>query len=134
LEDEMDQSTIKDLSYLLAVIAMTGVLIWGLKHVSRELGRVNPSTQRTLMAEALSEKEGTQSGSDEKTSFSRVSGALGAIGIAATFVGIGYWALHGLFFGSASDLGKISSLSTYFLAGSALFIPYAFNRISEIFK
>lgn len=126
----MDQSVIKDLSYLLAVVAMTGVLIWGLKHVSRELGTVNPSTQRTLMADALSERAGV----DEKTSFSRVSGALGAVGIAATFVGIGYWALHGLFFGSSSDLGKISSLSTYFLSGSALFIPYAFNRISEVFK
>ncbi|CUH40181.1 hypothetical protein JSE7799_02911 [Jannaschia seosinensis] len=130
----MDQSTIRDLSYLLAVIAMTGVLIWGLKHVSRELGRVNPTTNRTLMAEALSEKEGTEAGVDEDTSFSRVSGALGAIGIAATFVGIGYWALHGLFFGTEANLEKISSLSTYFLAGSALFIPYGFNKISKIFN
>lgn len=130
----MEPSTIRDLSYLLAVIAMTGVLVWGLKQVSRELGRVNPKTQRTFMAEALSEKEGAPAGVDEKSSFSRVSGALGAIGIAATFVGIGYWALHGLFFESADNLGKISSLSTYFLSGSALFIPYAFNRLSDIFK
>ena len=130
----MEPSTIQSLSYLLAVIAMTGVLIWGLKHVSRELGRVNPTTHRTLMAEALSEKESTGEKADEQTSFSRVAGALGAVGIAATFVGIGYWALHGLFFGTTAELGKISSLSTYFLSGSALFIPYAFNKISEIFK
>ena len=130
----MEPSTIQNLSYLLAVIAMTSVLIWGLKHVSRELGRVNPTTHRTLMAEALSEKDANGNEADEQTSFSRVSGALGAVGIAATFVGIGYWALHGLFFSTSSDLGKISSLSTYFLSGSALFLPYAFNTISGIFR
>jgi hypothetical protein len=89
------------------------------------------------MAKVLSEKVRSDSGlrdagAAEPPSFSRVAGALGAVGIAATFVGIGYWALHELYFGD--NLGKISDLSTYFLAGSALFIPYAFNSLSSIFK
>jgi hypothetical protein len=124
----MDSQMIASLSYLVAIITMTGVLIWGLKIVSRELSAVDPTTQRTQMAQALSEKD------TDKTSFSRVAGALGAVGIAANFVGIGYWALHGLFFGTSTDLSKISSLSTYFLAGSALFVPYAFRSLSDIFK
>ena len=129
---------ITNLSYFLSVVAMTGVLIWGLKHVSRELSRVvDPANQRTFMAEVLSEKRtlgasAPPAGTSEPPSFSRVAGALGAVGIAATFVGIGYWALHGLYFGGS--LNKISDLSTYFLAGSALFIPYAFNTISSVFK
>lgn len=65
-------------------------------------------------------------------SFSRVAGALGAVGLAATFVAIGYWVVYQFYFGT--DLDKITKLSTYFLAGSALFIPYGFNKLSSIFK
>lgn len=45
---------------------------------------------------------------------------------------IGYWVVYQLYFGT--DLDKITKLSTYLLAGSALFIPYGFNKLSSIFK
>lgn len=126
-------------SFFLSVASLTGVLIWGLKHVSRELGRVDPVTNRTFMADALSEKRvdadsgaGSGAPASEAPSFSRVAGSLGAVGLAATFVGIGYWALHALYFDG--DLTRISGLSTYFVAGSALFIPYGFNMLSSVFR
>lgn len=122
-------------SYVIAVVALTAVLIWGLRNVSRELSRKDPSGDKTFLAEALSEKNGASDALDDKPaepSFSRVAGALGAVGLAATVVAIGYWVVYQLYFGT--DLDKITKLSTYFLAGSALFIPYGFNKISSIFK
>jgi hypothetical protein len=41
--------------------------------------------------------------------------------------------LHTLFF-EIGNLTKIQGLATYFLAGSAMFLPYAFNQLSSIFK
>jgi hypothetical protein len=122
---------VANISYFLSVAALTGVLIWGLKHVSRELKRVG-CERANLYGKALSEKrvspaDAVPLGNPEAPSFSRVASSLGAVGLAAAFVGIGYWALHELFFGN--DLEKISGLSSYFLAGSALSIPCAFNTL-----
>ncbi len=128
-----------DVSYIVSVVAMTGVLVWGLKMLSRELGTVDAKTGLSYMAEALREKEPPRNarGDDgtvvsDRTSFSRVAGALGAVGLAAVFVGIGYWTLYQLHFGD--DLTKLSALSPYFMAGAALFVPYASNKLVSIFK
>ena len=132
-------------TYALAIFALSGVLIWGLKLLSRELQRPD-ANNKTLLARALSEKPaaapptapgagaaagGTQ---DQPGSFSRTAGAIGAVGIAATFVGIGYWIIFDLFADKGAELTKIGDLKYYFLAGSAMFLPYAFNQLSSIFK
>jgi hypothetical protein len=136
----MDHDTILNLTYGLAIIALSGVLVWGLKLISKELQSPGANS-KTLLANALSEKTprapGAPGAAGQNTpdgSFSRTAGAIGAVGIAATFIGIGYWAIYELFFGSAADLTKISDLKVYFLAGSAMFLPYAFNQLSAIFK
>jgi hypothetical protein len=41
--------------------------------------------------------------------------------------------LYSLFFAPA-DLAAVKDVRWYFLAGSALFFPYAFNKLSSIFK
>jgi hypothetical protein len=46
-------------------------------------------------------------------------------------LGVGYYMLWSLFTQQSVDL---SSIGTYFLSGSALFAPYAFNQLSSIFK
>lgn len=91
--------------------------------------------RQNVSAEALSEKTGDSDALDAlpgEASFSRVAGALGAVGLADTVVAIGYWVVYHLHF--CTDLDKITKLSTYFLSGSALFIPNCFNKFSWIFE
>lgn len=52
-------------------------------------------------------------------------------GLAVKALGVGYCMLGSLFTQQSVDL---SSIGTYFLSGSALFAPYAFNQLSSIFK
>jgi hypothetical protein len=131
------------ISYWLATAALTIVLVWGFRMLSKELQRPAGEDQRTLLRTALTEKTAAvpqqpqggqpQPPRSDQGSFSRLAGSIGAIGIAATFVGISYWVLHTLFF-DIGNLTKIEGLATYFLAGSAMFLPYAFNQLSSIFK
>jgi hypothetical protein len=139
----MNHDNVEYLTYILAIAALSGVLIWGLKLLSRELQKPAPNAAgKSLLAAALSEKS-VQGGAqgvvpvpaqDQPGSFSRLAGTIGAIGIAATFVGIGYWIIFDLFLNNGGDLTKIGDLKYYFLAGSAMFLPYAFNQLSSVFK
>lgn len=148
----MNHDTMEYLTYVVAIVALSGVLIWGLKLLSQELkkpvsnaaGNQN-AAGKSLLATALSEKNVQSApggapgaapvpGQDQPGSFSRLAGTIGAIGIAATFVGIGYWIIFDLFLNNGGDLTKIGDLKYYFLAGSAMFLPYAFNQLSSIFK
>jgi hypothetical protein len=81
--------------------------------------------------------EGDTSETPEKvypTSFSRLAGALGAMVLACFFWGLGnvifYFAFANI--GIVTQLG--SALGWYFLAGSALFAPYAFKQLGQIFN
>lgn len=70
-------------------------------------------------------------------SYAKVSGAIGSVAIAALFVGLGYYILFAMFTENAENFTldkKIDGLQTYFLAGAALFLPFAFEKLSEIFK
>ncbi|AOK17042.1 hypothetical protein WT26_14145 [Burkholderia cepacia] len=81
----------------------------------------------------LKEKAPDGSATDA-TSYSRVSGALGAIMIASFF-----WATGNLVLGLALSGDVISvktllgAVSVFFLIGSALFLPYAFNQLKTLF-
>jgi hypothetical protein len=81
----------------------------------------------------LKEKAPDGSATDA-TSYSRVSGALGAIMITSFF-----WATGNLVLGLAlsGDVTSVKTLlgavSVFFLIGSALFLPYAFNQLKTIF-
>ena len=125
-------------TYWLAVVAMSLVLVAGFRLLVKELQKPIDSTKangQTVLQKALSEKLSPDPGgtAPAEPSFSRVAGAIGALGIAAAFVGIGYWVLHALFFVEA-DIANIDGLRTYFLAGAAMFLPYAFNQLASIFK
>ncbi len=71
----------------------------------------------------------------DPTSYSRVSGLIGSVVMAAFFWAIGNVILYKAF--SADGIAEIStlltSLGTYFLAGSSLFVPYAFNQLKSAF-
>ncbi len=122
------------ISYLLAIAGLTSVLIWGLKKVSKVLDSKTDGV--SVMREGIDEEPGSAAKTSQpgKGSISRISaGAIGAVAIAATFVGIGYWAIYARFF-DPDDLAKFKDMGTYFLAGSAMFMPYAFNQLTEVFK
>ena len=79
-------------------------------------------------------------------SYSRVSGAVGSMVLAAMVGGLGYYILYAVFFnhcllsteltedGQKKIVDLFYSLRYYFLGASALFAPYAFNRLTTIFK
>jgi hypothetical protein len=71
----------------------------------------------------------------DPTSYSRVSGLIGSVVMAAFFWAIGNVILYKAFStaGIADIKTLLSSLGTYFLAGSSLFVPYAFNQLKSAF-
>jgi hypothetical protein len=129
----------------IATIVMTIVLLWGLKIISWALMQspkpiplkgegTAPAPPQPLATTILAESPDPDTG-DYKGSFSRTAGAFGAMGMAAALVGISYWVIFDLYEDSnGSSLGNLKNAGWYFLAGSALFAPYAFNQLSKIFN
>lgn len=92
---------------------------------------------RTFLQQSLSEKivaseAGRDGAPDEVGSFSRVAGAFGAIALAAAMIRVSYWLVYALFY--KEDLTVLKNAGWFFLSGSSLFAPYAFNQLSSIFK
>ena len=75
----------------------------------------------------LLEKDGPSAGS---VSFSRVAGTLGALTLASLFVATVFWAQYALY--SDASLDEAKKLWPVYLLGSALFAPYAFNRLAQL--
>jgi hypothetical protein len=68
------------------------------------------------------------------TSFSRVTGAIGAVVVASLF-----WVVSNIVIATAilspSDVGLIvNSSGKLFLVGAALFLPYAFNQLKSLLQ
>jgi len=86
-----------------------------------------------MIASALTEKNDPDNG----ISFSRVSGAIGSVGLAAFMSGLGLWvffALNSAPDGSASLVARLDELRVYLLGSAALFAPYAANQINGLFS
>ena len=116
----------------------TGVLIRGLGLITQALAVTPPvkdGAKPPLASTVLAETPppGDIDATDTKGSFSRTAGAIGAVGMAAVSIELGYWVLYALFF-DPQQLDKLKDTGLYFLAGSALFFPYAVNQLSKIFK
>jgi hypothetical protein len=67
-------------------------------------------------------------------SSSRLIAFIGMITLSALFLGVGYFTLWALFFGQPKDIQAVKDTGALFLTGSALFAPYAFNKLAEVFK
>ncbi len=82
----------------------------------------------------LREKENLP-GSEAPTSFSRVAGAIGAYFLTGFFVIIGGFVISRLWFPPEHNaLGEtLGNLDEFIGASVALFAPYAFNQVSQIF-
>jgi len=149
--------------YIFSNIAYTGVLIWGFRSVSVGLKTpvitTDPNTGKPVQSSNARASGGWHSmlrsrsrptvdgngavpapnpSQEPDISYARVSGAIGSIALASLFVGMSYWILYALFYGvegGTFDIAaKINSMGGFFLAGAALFLPYAFDRLASIFK
>lgn len=67
------------------------------------------------------------------TSYSRVSGMIGAIVLATFFWAVGNVILYKAFADPSKISEFLSSIGTFFLGGASLFLPYAFNQLKEAF-
>ncbi|OLF53675.1 hypothetical protein [Pseudomonas chlororaphis] len=137
--------------FIFTLVVVTGVLVWGLRIIHDVLMRPDPDNpQLRFIDKALSEKcapsavgaqppaspalapsqpVGQKAGT--APSSSRLGSAVGTFVLATMALGVGYYMLWALFTQQSVDL---SSIGTYFLSGSALFAPYAFNQLSSMFK
>ncbi len=69
------------------------------------------------------------------SSASRLIAFFGMIGMLAMFMGLGLYMLWALFEGKSEEAQKaIEAMKWYFLWGSALYAPYAFNQLKGAFK
>lgn len=85
--------------------------------------------------QVLKEKAPDGSASDA-TSYSRVTGALGAVILTSFFWAIGNVVLSQALGDPASVAAikpMMNAVSPFFLVGSALFVPYAFNQLKSLF-
>lgn len=120
-----------------SLIVMTIILFRGISVIISS-AETTKDTDRSLLMEALSEKSVVSSGEDKAVtvgkigSFSRTAGAFGAMALASAVIGVSYWLVYALFYDG--DLEAIQKTSWFFLSGSALFAPYAFNKLSTLFK
>lgn len=132
------------------ILVYTGLIVWGTQRLSLVLngdddGNGNkrnldipievegentrtPEPKMSGLRSALASDEGDK----DQLEITKISVFLGSIGIAALFVGIGYWIVFSLFL-SPEKLQSLESIWIYFLSGSAMFLPYAFDRLSKLF-
>lgn len=121
--------------FILANFVMTLSLFWGLRTI------IDIARHQNILQEALSEKTFTSNNSGGAKakpgsvgSFSRIAGAFGSIALAVAVIGVSYWLIYTLFYGNMDNLDKLKEAGWFFLSGSALFAPYAFNQLSSVFK
>lgn len=67
------------------------------------------------------------------TSYSRVTGMIGAVVLATLFWGIGNVVLWKAFTDPAKITELLNGMASLFAGGAALFLPYAFNQVREAF-
>lgn len=110
--------------FYLSIFVYTALIIWGLKLIQKSLS--DPGSFKKVLSEKNNEDQ------DVSPSFSRLTGAVGTMGLAAIFIGVGYWVIYAVF--NNLSLIVLQDLGVYFLSGSALFAPYAFNKLAGVFK
>lgn len=96
-----------------------------------------PVRVRELLEEKHSAQNmvGTVDGQPQgPTSSSRVAGLVGTVVLACFLWALGNVILYYLFVDDTKVQSILNNMGTYFLAGSALFAPYAANQLGVAFK
>jgi hypothetical protein len=122
--------------FYLVLAVVTAVWLFGLSRVLQWLRKDGWNLSQALSEEAVM-PTGTPAAAAAQlpplvASASRMIALLGAVVMAAFFIGLGYWVIWALFNGQSIEPAKDTLV--FFLSGTALFTPYAANRISSIFQ
>jgi hypothetical protein len=124
-------------------LAIIRLLVWGLGQVSaRDILREKDPSAAKAAAAAPREAKTTGVGGEatellpDATSYSRVAGFVGMIVMASFLWAIGNIIIYKAFVqGGSDEIQKfLSSIGSFFLAGAALFAPYAFNQLKSAFQ
>ena len=115
--------------YAISAIVLNATIVWLLAFIR----------QKPNLKAALNEKHGSRSadGSEaarEQTSYSRVAGALGAFVLAASLWALANWLIYAAFWAPDTISPVLDGVGNFFLAGSSLFAPYAFNQLASVFR
>jgi hypothetical protein len=70
----------------------------------------------------------------DEPSYSRIAGMIGAVVLACFVWALGNVILYKAFYAPKDIDIIVSATKSYFLGASALFAPYAFNQLKEVFK
>lgn len=94
---------------------------------------------KVSIGEVVAEKRASPRKKDEaapdlSTSYSRVTGVIGAVVLAAFIWGIANVILFKAFTTPKEIAEVLDGVATFIAAGAALFLPYAANQVREAFK
>ena len=85
------------------------------------------------VGEALQEKDAAGDSTDA-TSYSRVTGAIGAVMVGSMFWVVANIVIVDAIISPHTVTELLSSLGKLFLIGAALFLPYAFNQLKSVLQ
>ncbi|WP_375258717.1 hypothetical protein [Citreimonas sp.] len=124
----------QDIFLILTLILYNGAILVAAMRIGRAdlPGLLKEKSSEPMIRGGASETDqpGPDSGLSLPASSSRVSGAIGA-GVLASFT----WAIGNILLFKAMHAPEeietlLSGIGSFYLAGSALFAPYAFNKLS----
>lgn len=122
------------------IAVVTFSLVYGAKRLSDSLSDAKWKMSDALSEEVIEVTNGSPStvkasdGSPQlAASSSRLLLAIGMIIMSSMYVGVGYFVLWAIFY-APERLSDFDGLGKFFISGSALFAPYAVNKLSEVFK
>ncbi|WP_338503692.1 hypothetical protein V6R86_08460 [Sphingomonas kaistensis] len=147
------------LTFLIALVGLNIFVLWVLKRISlnTELKSIilekDPAllqAQAALLAaksDFLREAKVLGASSDEPAelppgspadvipaSFSRMAGVLGSLVLVAALWALANYMIWAAFWQPNAMPSVLEQTGTFFLAGSSLFAPYAFNQLGSIFR
>ncbi|MEE3623007.1 hypothetical protein UCD39_03265 [Nitrospirillum sp. BR 11752] len=106
---------------------------WGKIDVRDMVREKNPKLSLNTVP-VIPNQDGQTSDKSTNTSYSRVSGLVGAIVLTCFFWAFGNVIIYKFFVHPTDIEVGVKGAAGFLLAGSALFAPYAFNQLSSAFK
>ena len=146
-------------AYAIALVALNIFVVWALRQVTlritltevlaekgpKEIAARAQAVEKALQRRAaLNADDPAKRGGEPTdpgpipepmpTNYSRTSGFLGSLILVGALWAFANYAVWAAFWKPAALPDTLSALKSFFLAGSALFAPYAFNQLGSIFR
>ena len=116
-------------------VAIIKILQWGMTGINFHDALREKDPKAAQAALEAAPPPGAGESPPDATSYSRVAGFIGVVVMACFLWGLGNYILYKAFRGPVADIQTLlGSIGTFFLAGAALFTPYAFNQLKGVFQ